>query len=85
MRKKGGHCASDEETMKDLEKRTVVMVGWVTLERSNGKGVDLDLELRPPISGDSDLSPIIRHEGNRRGAPQVIRNERGGASQRVGA
>ena len=71
--------------MKNLEKRTVVMVGWVTLERSNGKGVDQDLELRLSISGDIDLSPITRHEGNRRRGPQVIRNERGGASQRVRA
>ena len=60
------------------------MGGWTTLKGSNGEGVDQDLELRPSISWDRDLSPM-RHEVNRGRALQAIRNGRGGVSQRVGA
>ena len=62
------------------------MVGWATLKRGNCKGVDQDLEWRLSISGDNDLRPMMRHEGNRSRALQAIRNERvGGASERVRA
>ena len=61
------------------------MVGWTTLKGSNGEAVDQDMELRPSIPWDSDLSPVMRHEGNRGRALQAIRDERGGASRRAGA